>query len=107
MDGVAPDGHSRVRSGSFGNRKEAGGRGAAAGRGGRGGGRSSNSTPKPKKAPVGDDEWQEVEHSASAEKFRAKRVGEEGEEGEEKAGPTRAVGGAFAALNLLDESDED
>jgi hypothetical protein len=51
---------------------------------------------------TGPDEWQEVEASVVRRRGQGSlaRGGEEGEEG-----ITRAVGGAFAALNMEEDSD--
>ena len=64
-----------------------------------------NKKPVVKKAPVGADEWQEVEHVAVKKRVEggAHARGGEGGEGEDKV--TRVVGGAFAALNMDEDSD--
>ncbi len=108
-EGAAAPGGARARSGSWGSKREGAaggaGRGAAGGRGAGAAGRGPNPNKKPvvKKAPVGDDEWQEVEQATV--KKRVESSGRDGQE-EDKGGITRVVGGAFAALHMLDEDSD-
>ncbi|TFJ83720.1 hypothetical protein NSK_004824 [Nannochloropsis salina CCMP1776] len=92
----------RGRGGHWGagRREGPGGRGGGRGGGGRGG--SASKKPSIKKNVTGPDEWQEVEASVVRRRGQGSlaRGGEEGEEG-----ITRAVGGAFAALNMEEDSD--
>ena len=95
-----PDG--RPRSGSMGREGAAGGGGGAGGRGGRGGGGVGSKKPGKPKPVVGEDGWCEVEPGAAGDKAPKRAVDVEMKEDE----TNRAVGGAFAALNLLGDSDE-
>lgn len=105
-------GSTRMRSGSWGSgRKEGaeGGRGGAGGRGAAGSGRGPTPNKKPtvKKAAIGAEEWKEVEHVTAKKRVEGRSHRGGGEGGEEEDKMTRAVGGAFAALNMDEDSDRD
>lgn len=91
FSGEPGTGGSRTRSGSF-------GAGRGAGAAGRGAGASKK--PSKPKAVVGEDGWVEAVGDGKAPKGAA-QAGQEEED--ENAG--RAVGGAFAALNVDSDSD--